>query len=685
MNDEHANDAAPGNSLDRLVGFVADGVQVDWEAEQQAASGEASLRHDLLIALRAIEGVASAARSGTASWSGEVGDALPLSHWGDLVIQRSLGHGSFGHVYLARDPMLDRLVALKLYPPFHADPARTEVILREGRLLARLRHPNIATVYGVNRHADRFGMWLEFVDGETLATAARERGCLAPHEVAVIGIELCHALAEVHRAGILHRDIKAQNVIRETGGRLVLVDFGLGLEERRAELTGPSGTPLYLAPELFRGGRPSVASDLYALGVLLFFLATARYPVEGGTIDELRAAHKEERRRLLRDLRPDVTTRLAAVVERALAREPGARFRSAGELEAALAGVLSQAAARPRRPLRTRVALGAGVTIATAVTVIVAVLGVRAVNEQQAAALFHGASSRRLTSTPDWETEPALSPDGSFIAYASNRSGDFDLWLMDTAGGEPVQLTSGPAEDRRPCWFPDGSRIAFESIRDGEPSVWAIGRLGGTPEFVLDAAGDPAVSPDEHSLAVSRVDAAGVRRIAVVDFHDVEAGPRTITGSGSGFWDHRRPAWSPDGRTICYQDLGNLWLVDVEGDSARRLTNDGAGYLAPVWGSSAAAVYVASNREGTLAIWRVPTNGSDPERLTLGTGPETEPSLSAACDRLAYATVNESLDVVVASLRTGATHLVRSDADDITPTIAPDGSFVVFSSDRRPG
>src|SRR6185436_10488784 len=162
-----------------------------------------------------------------------------------------------------------------------------------GRLLARVRHPNVVTVYGIDEHEGTVGLWMEWVEGLTLTQVLAARGLLGSHEAALIGIDVCRALAAVHKAGLLHRDIKAQNVMREPGGRIVLMDLGAGevRTERVSSELRLRGTPLYLAPEIFENKPATIASDIYSLGVLLYQLLTLRYPVEGDTFDAVEAAH----------------------------------------------------------------------------------------------------------------------------------------------------------------------------------------------------------------------------------------------------------------------------------------------------------------------------------------------------------------------------------------------------------
>lgn len=330
--------------LDDLLESIADGSPLDWDALE--ASGDPGQQR-LLGHLRVVARVAEVHRTvvldepadGVSDWPGgrEVGDSLP--RWGHLILLEKIGEGAFGEVYRARDPWLDREVALKLMKPSVASPGSTPRIVNEARTLARVRHPNVVTVHGADKHDTRVGLWMDLVRGRTLAQIVAEQGPFSASEAAVTGQEVCRALAAVHAAGLVHRDIKAQNVMRESGGRLVLMDFGAG------------GTPLYLAPDVLAGGAATIQSDLYALGVLLYYLATGRYPVEAGSLEDLQRAHASGERRRLAEQRPDLPDRFVAAVERALDSNPATRFQSALELQEALADVTSSAARPGPRPL----------------------------------------------------------------------------------------------------------------------------------------------------------------------------------------------------------------------------------------------------------------------------------------------------------------------------------------------
>jgi serine/threonine-protein kinase len=224
--------------------------------------------------------------------------------WGGFQLLEELGHGAFGRVYHARDETLARDIALKIIRL--PDPAHAATALHEGRMLARVRHRNVVTVHGARQVGDEVGFWMELIHGRPLGQLIAETGPLGPEEATVVGISLCQALAAVHAAGLLHRDIKANNVMRESGGRIVLMDFGAGRDVSHAAVEDFAGTPVYMAPEVLAGSPASIESDLYSLGVLLFFAVTGVYPIGGRSVLDLLVAHRAGRQRLLADVRPDL-------------------------------------------------------------------------------------------------------------------------------------------------------------------------------------------------------------------------------------------------------------------------------------------------------------------------------------------------------------------------------------------
>jgi tetratricopeptide (TPR) repeat protein len=343
-----------------VAAAIADGLPVDWAA---FASGTPPLSQDLALRARIVERIAQvhADLPSLDTFSSSLHKSLaglclpgdvtappetPIT-WGTLTIVEKIGRGTFGDVYRAHDRRLNRTVALKL---LRRKDRLESAVIEEGQLMARVRHPNVVTVYGAERIEERVGLWMQFVDGPTLEDEVRTRGPFTPREVAEAGIQLAQALAAVHRAGLLHRDVKAQNAMRDADGRVLLTDFGTGRELSEPTPAGGghelAGTPLYMAPEVLEGAPASVASDVYSLGVLLYHLATGSFPVRGRSLRDLREAHQQNRRVPVKAARPEMPKRLAAVIDRATDPDSRRRYPSAADLEAA---VVASATNRTRR------------------------------------------------------------------------------------------------------------------------------------------------------------------------------------------------------------------------------------------------------------------------------------------------------------------------------------------------
>jgi len=299
-----------------------------------------------------------------------------VAKWGKFTDLQEVGKGGFGTVYSALDPVLQTRVALKLYHPTRSQRP-TEELLGEARKLARVRHPNVVVVHGADEIDGRIGVWMELVEGETLWDEIRYGSPLDAEAAADVGIALCGALEAVHAAGIVHGDIKAQNVVRGKDGRIVLMDFGAArFQDPSAAETDEKrvGTPAYMAPELFklrddRLVEPTFQSDVYAVGVLLFYLVTGKFPVQGDSAEEIYRAHdRGERMLTLQQVRPELPESFALVVERALARNPDQRWLSVAEMGPELVATQPDTvpAIKLRMVLRTAAVLGGAVLATTA-------------------------------------------------------------------------------------------------------------------------------------------------------------------------------------------------------------------------------------------------------------------------------------------------------------------------------
>ena len=234
--------APAADSFDLLVERIADGTPVDWTAAAELCASDDD--REQLGNLRLVASLYEVHRTPQPGEAALVGDSLDTTQltrtmptmWGDLRVSHLLGRGAFGEVYLARDEQLRRPVALKLLREDLARvPGLEESIIEEGRRLASVDHPNVVTVFGADVRNGRAGFWMEYLPGTTLEDALQARGPYSPSEAARVGRDICHALSAVHGAGLVHRDVKARNIVQDKDGKVVLMDFGAGLEMQRLE------------------------------------------------------------------------------------------------------------------------------------------------------------------------------------------------------------------------------------------------------------------------------------------------------------------------------------------------------------------------------------------------------------------------------------------------------------------
>ena len=263
--------------------------------------------------------------------------ALQRALAGRYSLDRELGRGGMGIVYLARDVSLERPVAIKLLPPaLAALPGHRDRFVREARTAASLAHPHIVPIHAVEERDGLVYFVMEYIAGETLGERVRGTGPLGADEATRILREVAWALGHAHGRGVIHRDIKPDNILLEAGsGRAVVTDLGIAHAEGTA-VSGAAGTPHYVSPELLAGDAPSVASDLYALGVTAWVALTGKRPFEGSDGAALLAQQAHAPAPSIGTVLPRLSPRLAAAIDRMVARDPADRFPDAEHFAAEL-------------------------------------------------------------------------------------------------------------------------------------------------------------------------------------------------------------------------------------------------------------------------------------------------------------------------------------------------------------
>ncbi len=502
--------------FDRLCEAVTDRTPIDWPSHS-GEPGEQTSR-SALHGLRVIDGISrfhlendtfevDAETLTVETQPGEAAKPSAPRVWNGFELRALVGAGGFGSVYRGWDPVLEREIAVKLVPLTRL--ASEDRRFREGRFQARVRHPNIVAVHG-GAVADGFaGIWMDYVAGRTLEDELRRRGKYGIQEVAAIGVETCRALASIHQAGLVHRDVKTSNLMREEGGRILLMDLGAGYDPgaEYGEAKVISGTPLFMAPEVLRGEEATHSADIYGLGVVLFRLLSASYPIAPANWQELVSRHEQGAREKLRDLRPELDPGAVRIIERALAADPAARYSSAGEMQEALESLLvAQGSSRQRSvtPTLTRRRFLIGTVLVTA-AIALASWGSRVLIgggtfEVHAELLLRQSGDRGSIVLGDGD--PIAVGDHLIVELESSEDVHVYVLNRDDQGALFLLFPMRETETTNP--IERGVRHRLPGMIAGVPQAWKITTGGRIEQFLIVASREPLAELEQDLAGLAR-------------------------------------------------------------------------------------------------------------------------------------------------------------------------------------
>jgi serine/threonine protein kinase len=517
-----------------------------------------------------------------------------------------IGEGGMGEVFRATQLSLQRTVAIKFFhPEFDAPPA----FQRESQLMAALAHPHVVTIHDCGQAEERHYLVMEYVDGSTLRTRM-EPGQPWPVAQAISVLEaIAQALAYIHGRGILHLDLKPENVLCTSGGEVKITDFGLATPQVEArtlvDLASARGSPDYCAPEQRHGLPLDQRSDVFSLATLAYELLAGRLP------SHVYVPATEDN-----SLLPPAVNE---VLRRGLGRDPDERYGTVEELRADLIRTLCP----PPRVGRPLALTSVGVAFVALLAVLILWLAGQPSSDGRPPppppilsgllrpAAFGGENCLVCLSYATGQTDlfllrpdggepielthdesekilPACSPDGQKIAFASDRSGRFEIYVLEVEGGRVEQLTRDCGVNRGPCWSPDGKRIAFSSDRDGNSEIYAMEADGSKQVNLTRHPGydaDPSWSPDGSKIAFTSLrDGDEGYRVFVMDADGKNNHPLFKASNRIGYvW----PAWSPDGRQIVCGWLRDnaveIFVCNADGSGLRQLTRLGGVNTLPAW------------------------------------------------------------------------------------------------------
>jgi Tol biopolymer transport system component len=577
-----------------------------------------------------------------------------------------------GEVYRAWDPRLMREVAIKVVAADLAgDAPRRHRLLEEAKAAGALSHPNVMAVYDVGEHEGLPYVVSEYIHGRELREES-DRGPVTVRRLLELGVQIADGLRAAHEAGIVHRDLKPANVMVAGDGRVKIIDFGLarafdhaivpGDRDTVTVSLGVEGTPQYMSPEQARGRRVDFRADQFALGLILYELATGRHPFRRDSPAETMAAIIAEDVPPIGRLAPKVPIPLRWTIERCLAKDPADRYTSTADLlkdlttvqrrldEVVVGDPPLQEAPRPRATWRL-IVLGLAAATAAALTLLPRpVTPVVSFTPLVTDATFQGA--------------PAWSRDGQTVAYVSAVDGVMQVFTRRVAGDAPHQVTQSRFDATDPFWSADGQRIYYHSLAHETQSLWSISAAGGPPRLVIENAARAALSPDGRTLAFLRESDAEQQNLF---YFGLSLAVATAEG------EHQRPFVEPPFKDRTFVD------------AAVRFSPDGTKLMAWVWGWTDE---ISSSPRAQF--WQVPWPSGRPQQVL--------PSLERVVTSMAsFDWLADSRTIVLAMSEPGGTgsHLVLADTrtgitapltstlgSENRPAISPDGDRMAFTSEE---
>ena len=548
---------------------------------------------------------------------------------------RELGRGGMATVYLARDLRHGREVAVKVVWPDPGTAPGADRFLREIAIVAGLDHPHIVPLFDSGEVDGVRWYVMPYQTGLSLRERLARDGPLPPGDVVVILRDVCDALSYAHGRGVVHRDIKPDNVLLQ-GRHAMVADFGVARARTGdpARDSGPGllfGTPAYLAPERISGERPDHRADIYSVGVLGYELLTGTPPFTGAEPRAILSAHLEQAPAPLSAQRPGIPAALAALVMKCLAKRPEDRWQSAGELVRVLEAPGAGARSRWTRP-----AIAAGIValiVLAAAAVAASRRGARAASWPER---WSRARIERLTDFPGSEVDAAISADGRSVAFLADRDSVFDAFAGTIGSGAWTNLTRGRLpqlfnEDVRNIGIAPGSGDVWLRVADiaSPASVSLAPRAGGALRPFLPTAVMAAWSPDGSRVAYHETTPGDPIYVANAD----GSAPRRVNAGGPGTHSHHL-SWSPDGRWLYFchgvpPEQMDVWRIPSAGGAPERITFHDSQVAYPVAVDDGSLLYTATAEDGS-GPWLYAMDLATRTAVRISTGVEHYTSISAS-------------------------------------------------------
>ncbi|MFQ6069930.1 MAG: protein kinase [Candidatus Aminicenantales bacterium] len=617
-----------------------------------------------------------------------------ISHY---KILEKIGEGGMGVVYKARDIKLKRIVALKFLSLQTVGGAEGKSrFFHEAQIAASLDHPNICSVYEIDEVEGQVFISMAYIEGQSLKEKI-ESGPLKVDEFIDLALQIADGLEEAHERGIIHRDIKTSNIMVTDKGQVKIMDFGLAKSSFQTKITKTGttlGTVGYMSPEQVRGEEIDFRSDIWSLGVVFYELITGHLPFRGEHEQPVMYSILHRQPEPVTSLRTGVPIELERIVMKCLEKNPPDRFHSLADLKTDMRrlkrdiqnGTATTVRVSPEKKpwflsRKSWLFTGLGVLAAAVIFTLISILF-------QEKAPPSAVDFAQLTSSGGLALYPSWSPDGNWIVYASDESGNMDIWKKPINGGQDVRLTSSEYNEIQPAWSPDGEIIAFSSDREGG-GIYLVHAEGGTPYRLTSFGLNPTWSPDSRIIAF---DWQG-------DIYLVpksEEKPPELLIKGTSASPHM--AWSPDGEKMIFwnRTKGDMFIIRIDSgkSSPLRLIPSGEEVSGISWSKNGRyLVYSKGPFGGNKNLWLVELDPKtarpvrEPVALTSSITDDIQCCFAPDGKRLAFAIRNLErhlwaikIDSEKAIPMDGAIKLTYRGKQNYYPALSPDGRKVAWTS-----
>ena len=628
-------------------------------------------------------------------------------------ILEKLGEGGMGVVYKAEDLKLTRTVALKFLPRrLGSDEPERARFLQEARAAAILNHPNICTIHDIQEYEGEQFIVMEYVEGRTLREIVPVKKM---QDAITYAIQIAEGLQEAHTHGIVHRDIKAENIMVNTKNQVKVMDFGLAKLRGSLKLTRTSstvGTLAYMAPEQIQGGEVDARNDIFSFGVLLYEMLTGRLPFRGEHEAAMMYSIVNEEPEPLQHYLPDAPSELLHILDRALEKDREERYQTVHDMLIDLRRVKKQTSRVSRVPAQPLAVMERGgappedqqsltqsrrkkpqrALIWTALVglfvLVVAVILFVAL-PSRAPLLNPNMTFHPLEIAHDQISYPSLSRDGNWIAFgACDDDKRWSVYFTNATKGTPKKLVTEPYYKIESVDIsPDGSEILYCCSQTNMPGrIHVISSSGGPSRTIAKPGSDGRWRPDGTRIGytcVAHVTQSGKREFRTVR-PDGSDDRIEFVDSLRYLWGSYGFDWSPNGKSVAwlrsYAHSEEIIIRDLVSGEERQLTS----YRKPInditWSPNNQILF-SSSKGGNENIWMVAVEGGEPVQITRGTGPDVGMRVSGDDQRLLYLETRYSGDIWSADVDgRNARQLTSDERLAVIPTFSPDGRQIAFST-----